>query len=224
MNRQHHRMKRMEASPSYKIYHGKPRALTAEMLYRMNLPRDYWGANLDEVTEGKCKRYIKKYLMGIREALSRGYGLIINGQNGTGKSSVAALCLKQARRICATCFFITADEYLQALIHRETFNESMLVVDRCRAVDILVVDDLGKESVNMTRADGTAAMFEALVKDRRSTVRSTIITTNLSLAKVGELYGESMIKTQTGAVVGIHMTKGEKREKKREDVNKFFGL
>jgi len=212
-------------SPLYRVYHGQPRPLTTGMLTRMNIPKRYWKASLDRVTDAIFKQHIVGYLVGIKEALDKGIGMILNGQQGTGKTAIGALCLKQARRIGATGYFITADQYIRSNIQRIPFDDTVMIIGRCRDVDLLVLDDMSREAVNLSSSgDSVAAMFEALIKDRCSDGKSTIITTNLNMHDFSEIYGESMFGMLTGSSATVHVTVGSQREKEVTEVERFFNI
>jgi DNA replication protein DnaC len=207
-------------SPSYSVY-GPPRPLNVRMLRRLGIPRRYWQATLDEVTGGPFREFVVRYVVNIRRALESGYGMVLNGKTGTGKSSIAAICLKQARRIGASGFFITSASYLKAVIQNVPFDESTSVAQRCIDVDLLVIDDLAKEVVNIGgKNDGSAAMLEALVKERCSNLRSTIITMNLIEEDLIKLYGESMVGMLREVAPLVHVTVGSKRTK--DGIEKFI--
>jgi DNA replication protein DnaC len=104
------------------------------------------------------------------------------------------------------------------------FDDSLMIVDRCRDVDLLVLDDLGKEAVNLSLSDSTAAPFELLMKDRVASVRSTIVTTNMAKEDFKKMYGESTALAVQGVSLFVHMTIGQKRAQEKAEVAAFYGL
>lgn len=210
--------------PSFRTHKGPPRPLTAGMLTRMNIPRRYWTSTLEKVTDAEFKRYVVEYLVGIRDALDRGIGMILNGDHDTGKTAISALCLKQARRVGATGLFVTADEYMRAYIQRIQFDDATSISDRCRDVDLLVLDDMSREAVRLETGDGSAAMLESLIKDRCSARRSTIITTNLDMSGFEKMYGRSMFGMLAGSSAIVHVTVGSFRSMEASEVESFFNL
>ena len=223
MRHEQPRLKRREVLPSYKLSpENRPdkRKLTAVMLRRMNIPDDYWGVGLDAVFPEETKKFVTKYLVNISEAISKGIGMIINGEYGSGKTSIAVLCLKQARRVGCTGLYLTAPEYLRDVFMGNMFDDTLTVERRAAEVGLLVIDDLGKEAVNFSsEKDATAAMFTALAKERAANNRSTIITSNLVINDLKKLYGESFVESfrQKAPVVHSAIVK-----RSTEEVENFF--
>jgi len=193
MKHEQQRQKGREVLPSYSLLRsGPPRKLTAGMLRRMNIPEDYWRVTLEGVGPDETRDIVTKYLVNIAGALSQGIGMVINGEYGSGKTSIAILCLKQARRLGGTGLYLTAPEYLRDVFRGVMYDDTLTVERRSAEVDLLVIDDLGKEAVNiMSEKDASAAMFVALMKERASSSKSTIITSNLTIDMIEKLYGKA---------------------------------
>jgi len=153
--------------------------LTQAHVERMNLPRRFWNVRLDQISEG-IRDHVAAYLKDLDGNLDRGEGLLFWGNNGVGKTSVAALIGMEARRRGASVFFTTAESLRQAVLNRTMFDEDQSIDDRARAVDVLILDDLGKEHPGETGF--TERLFENLIRERSASKRTTIITTNLPLS------------------------------------------
>lgn len=210
MKKEQQRVKGREVLPFYKAFDPEQplRSLTVAMLRRMNIPEDYWRVGLEKVSPDQTKKMVTKYLVDIIDALEHGIGMIINGEYGSGKTSIAILCLKQARRNGGTGLYLTAAEYLRDVFQRVRFDDTLSTERRAAQVDLLVIDDLGKEAVNFANEkDASAAMFVSLVKERASKNLSTIVTTNLLLADMGKFYGESFIESFRQKAPVVHTSK-----------------
>ena len=128
------------------------RALTEYDLKLMGLPPRYWpddgagnGVSFSGVSEGRHKEAARNYLRKLPEMLVQGYGMFLCGPYGTGKTALAALICHEARRIESIVYFIRAFELKDAIVHDRMWDEGVLVADRVKKVDLLVIDDLGKE-------------------------------------------------------------------------------
>jgi DNA replication protein DnaC len=129
--------------------------------------------------------------------LDYGQGLHLHGPNGTGKTSIAVLAAMEALRLGASVLFVTAEQLRRASIEDIWFDESQLLLDRAREVDLLVVDDLGKEH----RGDSGYAerLLEDVLRQRSSRRLTTIFTTNVPVGSAEKksglfgIYSQSML-------------------------------
>jgi DNA replication protein DnaC len=189
----------------------------------MRLPRRFWEADFARISEGDHKLAIGKYVAKIVVALKKGFGMVLWGQNGTGKTAAAAVCLKEARRRGVSCLFITANQFITDTISRAPFNDAHTVHQRAKMVDLLVLDDLGKETYahDMSK-DTVESMFEDLLRHRSANMRSTIITMNLGPSKLEEKYGKSFTRVMQESNPFVEMVGPSQREAGKEELVKFF--
>lgn len=117
-----------------------------------------------------------------------GTGLYIEGTNGTGKTHLAAAIAMQLiteRRIpviCKTSGDLLLD--IKGAYDSEGATEKQ-VLDVYKRVDLLIVDDLGKEQCT----DWSISTLYSILNDRYEEMRPTIITTNYS--------GEDLVRALT---------------------------
>lgn len=131
----------------------------------------------DTAERQRCLNIAKRYSNTFEERKAKGEGLYIEGTIGTGKTHLAtAIALDLLRKgvpvICKTSSNILLDV-------KKTFdcgesNSESQVLDIYKSVDLLVVDDLGKEQCSEW---STATLF-AIINDRYEDMKPTIITTN----------------------------------------------
>lgn len=129
-------------------------------------------------TDGRKKAYnaAKEYADRFDEYRSRGEGLYFEGTNGTGKTHlVAAISLQLIQQgtpvICKTASDILAD-IKKAFSAPDALAHEVLGI--YKTVDLLVVDDLGKELCT----DWSISTLYTIINDRYEDMRPTIITTN----------------------------------------------
>lgn len=129
---------------------------------------------------------VRLYMENLPALLNDGLGLILwSPCTGTGKSLMSYLVLKEALAQGYTGYFTTYTEMLdyhssgrQDLEARAWFTKTMSYVD------VLVIDDLGKEEVfELSTAD---RLLDQVVRNRTAHGRATIITTNLEPSYSGE--------------------------------------
>lgn len=129
-------------------------------------------------TEGRKKAYgiAKKYADNFADHRCRGEGLYFEGTNGTGKTHLAAAIALQLMHqgtpaICKTAADLLAD-IKKAFSVPEVKEHEVLAV--YKTVDLLVIDDLGKELCT----DWSLSTLYTIINDRYEDMKPTIITTN----------------------------------------------
>jgi len=201
--------------------------LTQAHVEWMRVPRRFWDVRFEKVPSD-VRKDIDNYLRRLDDHLDRGDGLLFWGANGVGKTSVAVLIALEVRRRGASVLFITAAALRQAFLEREPFNEDQFVSERARAVDFLVLDDLGKEhSASTGFSEG---LFENLIRERSASQRATVITTNLPMIPkdlgngrmsraLMSVYVPSMLEVMKENLYPIRFEGKNLREVTREELN-----
>jgi len=188
--------------------------LTTQHLERAGIPRRFWDVRLDQVPPDVRER-ICAYLRHLGDMLEYGEGLHLHGANGTGKTSIAVLVSMEALRLGATVLFTTAEELRRGSIEEVWFDDSQLIIDRAREVDLLVIDDLGKEH----RGDSGYAerLLEDILRQRSARRLLTVITTNVPIgtSKDGTglfgLYSRSMLDVSRESLRSVPVSGQNKR-------------
>lgn len=176
-------------------------------LQNAGIKRGYQTLGWDDLlghTEQGAIETIADYLDHADGYVRSGIGLILHGARGTGKTSLAALLLK---RLLAEHgydgYMTTFGEMLSTLMggfddpeQRKWFHR------RVRNVQILVIDDLGLEHKQRRRTEQgsrkhSTPLAESTIDDvlrhRASSLKPTIITTNLDLDQVQQDYGPNVL-------------------------------
>lgn len=128
---------------------------------------------------------------------SRGSGnLLLSGGTGLGKTFLSA-CM--ARVVSEGGFSVVYDtagaifaRFEDAKFRHDPEGDDD--VRRCTDCDLLILDDLGTE---MTTAFVQSALYQ-LVNGRMIAGKSTVISTNLAPAQLGERYGQSVLSRLEG--------------------------
>lgn len=194
----------MEAAVALReVNEPRRRKLQVTDLERMNLPDKFWTVKIQGVQE-PAREVVANYLRKIHKMLSDGIGMLIEGGDGVGKTSIAALALKVARSYGYTGFFDYVWQLRNLIKERVDFDDETSILGRCREVDLLVLDDF-------SAADMTAAFFgfkdvEALVKYRAGYRKATIITVNPDVgSKVQLLCGIATGRMVELGVTGVNL-------------------
>lgn len=210
------------------------RSLQRRDLERMRLPYRFWHSKFDLIPNDDMKAYVKRFVSGMGntlspgEAMENGYSMFIYGNNDMGKTSMASVIAKESRRRGFSCFFTRAMTLRDAVMRGEMFNESVSVLRRCETVDLLVLDDIGKEGKSekslTVGANGFERLVEELLRERSAQQRSTIVTSNVKPEKLVDAYSVSMIKMMTESYVVVRTDASSQRIKGQQRVLDFFDM
>lgn len=192
-------------APSY-------RKLTEDDLRRMNLPEDYWRVKIQSVSD-KVRPTIENYLTRFEEMAEKGVGLILFGSAGVGKTGIACLVAKEARKRGFTGYFTTVYELREALRARIGFDEEQSVLERCREVDLLVLDGLAEEDLSELYVN--LRSVQDLLAYRGSKLRVSILTTRLprSHSKL-----QTFFEGLAAHMVPLHVDGPDMRKKQSEQL------
>lgn len=181
--------------------------------YEACVPRDFWQFTGDDVilNREQWTELVEPYTRKLAKALKGGYGLMLLGDNGVGKTMFQCLVLLQAIRRGFTCYYTT----LLDLDHniKRGFNKPALQ-DRMEwylTSDFVALDELGKEQFKA--GDSFArTQVERILKRRFDDSMPTLIATNASLEELEEMYGATLSSVLVGKYTQVQMDPGDYRE------------
>jgi DNA replication protein DnaC len=121
-------------------------------------------------------RIVRRYVENVEQNLDRGRGLWLEGDVGTGKTTLAMLVSKAALDAGRSVAIYSLPRLL-SLLRESMDSESGLVdfLERLGAIDLLHVDDLGAEH----RTDWVIEQLYSIVNARWEAQRAIVATTNL---------------------------------------------
>ena len=161
------------------------------------IPRRYQGASFDRPPVSDIARVapehvriVRRYVENIEQNLDRGRGLWLEGDVGTGKTTLAMLVSKAALDAGRSVAIYSLPRLLSLL--RESLDSETGLVDfleRLGAIDLLHVDDLGVEH----RTDWVIEQLYSIVNTRYEDERAMIVTTNLMYEDLIEQLGERTV-------------------------------
>lgn len=117
-------------------------SLESADLVRANIPPHLWTANLEGVT-ASVKPNIEGLLSRFHEMQRRNISLYVHGEEGTGKTGVGVVLLKEARHWGYSAYCASVADLREAVRRHEMFDTDSTVFDRARTVDFLLLDDVG---------------------------------------------------------------------------------
>ena len=137
-------------------------------------------------TSGRRENYniAKEYADNFAYHKARGDGLYIEGTNGTGKTHLAAAIALQLIGEGIPVICKTSSDLLQDI--KKSFGyegvKEFEVLDIYKKVDLLIIDDLGKEQCS----DWSMSTLYAIMNDRYEDMKPTIVTTNYNAGDLAD--------------------------------------
>jgi DNA replication protein DnaC len=131
-------------------------------------------------------RLVRRYVAAIEENIDAGRGLWMQGDIGTGKTTLAMLISKSALEAKRSIAVYSLPRLLSVLRESMDSDDGLLgFMDRLTAVDLLHIDDLGAEN----RTDWVMEQLYSIVNARYEAERAIIATTNLMPNELSERLG-----------------------------------
>ncbi len=130
----------------------------------------------DTAARKRCYRAAKEYADNFAAIYPTGAGLYIEGSNGTGKTHLAAAVALQLIEQGIPVVCKTSSDLLGDI--KRAFDDGQIseydVLRAYKDVDLLIIDDLGKEQCT----DWSMSTLYSILNDRYEDMKPTIITTN----------------------------------------------
>lgn len=133
---------------------------------------------------------VKEYQEKSESYVQAGFGLILYGEMGTGKTMLATLLLKKLLALGHGGYFITFEEMIKRLTDGwHNHDDKEWFRRRIENAGVLVIDDIGREWQRTKQSGLSESMFDNVLRHRVASALPTIITTNLDMTKMREGYG-----------------------------------
>jgi DNA replication protein DnaC len=157
------------------------------------IPRRYRGVSFDRppvsdiaLTAPDQIQSVRRYVREVTAHLDSGRGLWIQGDVGTGKTTLAMLVSKAALDAGRSVAIYSLPRLLNLLRESMDSDGGLLdFLDRLTAVDLLHLDDLGAEN----RTDWVLEQLYSIVNARYEAERAIVATTNLMPDELSERLG-----------------------------------
>jgi len=131
-------------------------------------------------------RSVRRYVQTVEQNIDAGRGLWIQGDVGTGKTTLAMLVSKAALDAGRSVAIYSLPRLLNEI--RDTYRAErshVQLLDRLTAVDLLHIDDVGAEH----RTDWVLEQLYSIVNARYEAERPIVATTNLMPDELSERLG-----------------------------------
>ena len=190
---------------------GFRRQLTESDLYRMRLPRRFWEAGFQSIQalagNESARVLVSRYLANLDTMVSKGNGIMFLGSDGVGKTCAAAVLAKETRRRGGTVLFVSARDITDGVIQKAQFDDDQDLWQRACGVDMLVLDELGREH----SGEWHSRQIEALMRSRAAEQRSTIATTNVRPEKLESVFPSAMLSSIKECMVFVVLSGDDMR-------------
>lgn len=189
-------------------------------LIRRGVPKRFHDFTIEDLDDfglqdrAKIIDFIKDYITNLNEEFNRGEGLFIYGSNGTGKSTIGSLIVKEAYIGRYTSRRVTLVDYMERYTKAwncKDYDEKVVLqrefIEQYKGVEFLVLEEIGKE------VDSKLAItvIEDLLRYREDNGLPTIICTNMTPKNVAEKYGASVMSLIKGNTKSIKLVGVDRR-------------
>jgi DNA replication protein DnaC len=191
-----------------------PQKLTIEHLRFMGIGQRFWPAARTDLSPEQADA-LKNYLGCFEENIRKGTGVYLWGDNGIGKSFMAAVLCKAAfglYRVASYC--VTATELREAWSEDQPASEDATetVLQRVHRVRFLVIDDIGKE--HRAASGFSETKFGAIIRYRSRRQLVTCLTSNFSPTEFYKVYGRATMDLVNECMDTVTFTGPDRRSVK----------
>ncbi len=181
--------------------------LNPKNLSRRGIPRLFFNATINQYNiDPEIKDIFSRYLDNLDQMYEDNVGLMLYGTNGSGKTYLSSLVVKEAYRLRYSSFRVTLQEFINLQFQKNDLDVFERLQDLIFA-DFLVIDEVGKEIA--PKSNFNVIVLEELLRQRETSGKPTILCTNLPLEGEGGLYqqyGKSIKSLIEGCFVKIKFT------------------
>lgn len=189
------------------------KTLSKQNLLIRGVPAEYIEGTLgDYVQDDEYKDFFKKYLSNLHLMYEDRVNLCLYGANGTGKTFLSSLIVKEGYRLRYKTALITMQGLIDLHFKPNKTEEDWERIKMIREADFLVIDELGKE--NFTKSGSNINLLEETLRNAVTKGQVIIICTNLPLEGEGGLYhqyGASIKSLIDGSFVKLEFDNSDYR-------------
>lgn len=195
--------------------------------YEACIPIDHWNATKRVITHNVdiFQQVILKYSEKLRVAYNRGYGLILIGEPGSGKTTFLCHILVRAIEKGYRPYYTTFARLEHHIKMGFSDPAAARRLETMLARSFVAIDDMGKE--NYKAGDSFfRAQFERILRERYEDRAPTLLATNSTPETWEETYGSSVESLLSGKFLTAAMEPGDMRKSPelKTQMEEEFGL
>lgn len=195
-------------------------SLAMQNLLIRGIPYEYIESTLEDyVQEEDIQLFFSRYLTHMHDMYEDRMNLCLYGANGTGKTLLASLVVKEAYRLRYNSAMTTLANLLDLTFKANKSIEEIDKLNMYKEAEFLVIDEVGKEYFTKTRSN--VSLLEDTLRRAVTNGQVIIICTNLPLEGEDGLYkqyGSSVKSLISGSFSNIELCEDDYRpvHKKRK--------
>lgn len=192
--------------------------------YTACLPRGFWDVKDEDVTHNTevFQTVIQRYGRKLGTACREGYGLVLSGANGVGKTMFLSYILTRVLKKGLTAYYTSALQLDHNVRRGFSDREAAERLRIMLTVDFLAIDELGKEK----HKEGDSFMrkeLERILKERYDDNAPVLLATNMAATDFKNEYGQTLASIITGKYETVTMKPGDFRAELRKKMKKEMG-
>jgi len=196
----------------------------AMLAYEACIPQDFWNVVAEDITHNTAvfQEVVVPYTKRLGKALKGGYGLLLLGDNGVGKTMFASFVGMEAIRQARTVYYTTLPQLDWDI--KRGFNDREIErrLQWLLTSDFLIIDEMGKERKKRD-SSYSDQQVERILKQRFDDSQPVIIASNMDAGELGEAYGSTVGSMLHGKFQTVHMEPGDFRDKLYKKMVKDMG-
>lgn len=161
--------------------------LSVDNLIIRGVPHSYVEASLSNYNQSSSKKKtVKRYLEHLHDMYEDRICLTLYGSNGSGKTYLSSIIVKEAYRLRYNSAITTVANLLDLTFKSNKTEQDLYKLKMYKEADFLVLDEVGKE--NFTRTGSNINLLEETLRSAITRGQVIILCTNLPLEGKGGLY------------------------------------
>lgn len=189
-------------------------------LSRIGIPKRFQELNVEDLYDFDNQQRkiqideIKEYIENLSVPFNKGIGMLLLGSNGTGKTTIASVLVKEAFIQRYSTKMLTFVEYMNLYTslwnEKDVFNRGIIQeeLDRVKSLEFLVLEEIGKHIDSKI----SAPILEDLLRYRENKGLPTIICTNLEVESIETMFGASVLSLLKGNCRAYRLVGDDHRE------------
>lgn len=187
-------------------------ARKGENLEKYGIYSKYANTTFETVQETEAQKdnweQARAYGDNIRENVREGVGLLLKGEVGTGKTTLAICIMRRAIENQIPAYFLPMASLVDTLFMLRDNNERWKFQKKVRETTVLILDDLGAES----RQEFIASAIDSIITERNNRGLPTFITTNLTNEELVAKYSKRTLDRIKEQCVVLNFVGGSLRK------------